>query len=82
MRLSCFGIPPRKYNRPVVTGVYFVSSENEQSLMEPVPAIYMDTDSQYRTRAIHPLPQNQLIQIDVAGMGFVLMHRSVVPKAR
>ena len=71
-----------KMNKPVVTGVYFVSSENEQSLMEPVPAIYMDTDNQYRTRAIHPMPQNQLIPVDVAGFGFVLMHRSVVPKVR
>jgi len=42
----------------------------------------MNTDSPYVTRAIHPLPPNQLIPIDVGGFGFVLMHRSVVPKVR
>jgi len=71
-----------KISKPLVTGVYFVSQENEQSLMEPTPAIYMNTDSPYVTRAIHPLPPNQLIPIDVGGFGFVLMHRSVVPKVR
>lgn len=71
-----------KISKPIITGVYFVSSENEQSLMEPVPAIYLDTEDKYRTRAIHPMPQNQLIPVDVAGFGFVLMHRSVVPKVR
>jgi len=71
-----------KISKPLVTGVYFVSQENEQSLMEPTPALYMDTDNQYVTRAIHPMPQNQLIPVDVAGFGFVLMHRSVVPKVR
>ncbi len=71
-----------KISKPLVTGVYFVSQENEQSLMEPTPAIYMNTDSPYVTRTIHPLPKDQLIPIDVGGFGFVLMHRSVVPKVR
>jgi len=71
-----------KISKPLVTGVYFVSQENEQSLMEPTPAIYMNTDNKYVTRTIHPMPPNQLIPVDVAGFGFVLMHRSVVPKVR
>jgi len=71
-----------KVSKPLVTGVYFVSQENEQSLMEPTPAIYMNTDSPYVTRTIHPLPPNQLIPIDVGGFGFVLMHRSIIPKIR
>jgi len=71
-----------KFSKPLVTGVYFVSQENEQSLMEPTPAIYMNTDSPYVTRTIHPLPPNQLIPIDVGGFGFVLMHRSIIPKIR
>ena len=71
-----------KMSKPLVTGVYFVSQENEQSLMEPTPAIYMNTDNPYVTRTIHPLPPNQLIPIDVGGFGFVLMHRSIVPKVR
>jgi len=71
-----------KISKPLVTGVYFVSQENEQSLMEPTPAIYMNTDNKYVTRTIHPMPVNQLIPVDVAGFGFVLMHRSVVPRVR
>lgn len=71
-----------KISKPVVTGVYFISQENEQTLMEPIPSVYMDTDSIYRTIPIHPLPENKLIEVDVAGFGYVLMHRSVVPKLR
>ena len=68
--------------KPVVVGTYFVSSENEQTLMEPVAALYYDTDDQHKTRPIHPLPRNQVIPIDVAGFGLTLMHRSIVPKMR
>ena len=67
-----------KKTRPVVTGTYFVSSENEQSMMEPVPALYMETGDQYRTQIIHPLPVNQVIPVDVAGFGLMLMHRSII----
>ena len=67
-----------KKTKPVVTGVYFVSSENEQTMMEPVPAIYMETGDPYRTQIIHPLPDNQVIPVDVAGFGLMLMHRSII----
>ena len=67
-----------KKTKPVVTGTYFVSSENEQSMMEPVPALYLDTDSPYQTQIIHPLPVNQVIPVDVAGFGLMLMHRSII----
>jgi hypothetical protein len=66
-----------KKTKPVVTGVYFVSSENEQSLMEPVPAIYRETGDPYRTQVILDLPENQVIPIDVAGFGLMLMHKSI-----
>ncbi len=71
-----------KKTKPVVTGVYFVSNETEQSLMEPVPAIYMETGDKYRTRLIHPLPENQVIPVDVAGFGLMLMHRSIIEPVR
>lgn len=71
-----------KKNRPVVAGVYFVSKENEQSLMEPMPAIYKETGDPYRTQIIHPLPENQLIKIDIAGFGIMLMHKSIVEPVR
>ena len=67
-----------KKDKPVVTGTYFVSSQNEQSLMQPVPALYLETGDQYRTQLIHPLPENQVIPVDVAGFGLMLMHRSII----
>jgi hypothetical protein len=67
-----------KKTKPVVTGTYFVSSQNEQSLMQPVPALYLETGDQYRTQLIHPLPENQVIPVDVAGFGLMLMHRSII----
>ena len=67
-----------KKTKPVVTGTYFVSSENEQSMMEPVPALYLDTDNPYQTQIIHPLPVNQVIPVDIAGFGLMLMHRSII----
>lgn len=67
-----------KKTKPVVTGVYFVSNETEQSLMEPVPAIYMNTEDKYRNKLIHPLPEDQVIPVDVAGFGLMLMHRSII----
>lgn len=67
-----------KKTRPVVSGVYFVSSQNEQSLMEPVPAIYKETGDPYRTQVIMPFPENEIIPIDVAGFGLMLMHRSII----
>lgn len=67
-----------KKTKPVVTGTYFVSSENEQTMMEPVPALYMETGDPYRTQIIHPLPVNQVIPVDIAGFGLILMHRSII----
>lgn len=71
-----------KDKKPVVTGVYFVSGENEQSLMRPSPAIYMETGDPYRTQIIHPLPQNKVIPVDIAGFGLMLMHRSIIEPVR
>jgi GT2 family glycosyltransferase len=71
-----------KKDKPVVTGVYFVSNENEQTLMEPVPAIYKETGDPFRTQIIHPLPTNQVIQVDIAGFGLMLMHRSIIKPVR
>jgi GT2 family glycosyltransferase len=71
-----------KDKKPVVTGVYFVSSQNEQSLMQPVPAIYNETGDPYRTQIIHPLPQDKVIPVDIAGFGLMLMHRSIIEPVR
>jgi hypothetical protein len=70
-----------KINRPVVSGVYFISKENEGSLMKPFPVLFNDI-SEYQIQYVHPLPDNEVIKIDNAGFGFVLMHKSIVPKIR
>lgn len=69
-----------KLTHPVVTGTYFISSQNEMPLMQPLPALFFETGDDYALEAIHPLPENQLMKVDCAGFGLVLMHKSIIPK--
>lgn len=70
-------------DRPVVSGTYFISKQNEQALMEPYPAVFnAHEDNKYLMQYVHPLPQDQLLKVDYAGFGFLLMHRSVADKMR
>ena len=66
--------------RPVVSGVYFVSKENEQTLMTPYPALFNWTEDPNKITYVHPLPSNALIQVGCSGFGFVLMHRNAAKK--
>lgn len=66
---------------PVVSGVYFISKTEVNSLTEPYPAIFYDVD-EHTIQYVHPLPNNEVIKVDSAGFGFVLMHKSIVPKLR
>lgn len=70
--------------RPVVSGVYFVTMEPNQPLPAPAPCIFniVNDENGRGNLAVHPLPENQLIPIDVAGLGFTLMHKSVAKKLR
>lgn len=70
-----------KRDRPVVSGVYFISKENEGTLMKPFPVLFNDVDD-YTIQYVHPLPDNKVIKCDCAGFGLVLMHRSIVQKMR
>ena len=70
-----------KINRPVVSGVYFISKENEGSLMKPYPVLFNNV-SEYQVQYVHPLPNNEVIQVDCAGFGLVLMHKSIIQKMR
>lgn len=70
-----------KVERPVVSGVYFISKENDGDLMRPFPCLFNDV-SQYEISYLHPLPDNEVVKVDNAGFGFVLMHKSIVPKLR
>lgn len=71
-----------KVSRPVVSGVYFVSKSAESTLTLPMPAIFKEGRSEYEIEYIHPLPHDQVIDIDYAGFGLLLMHKSIVPKLR
>jgi hypothetical protein len=56
------------------------SKEMENSLMKPFPCVFNETDNNYEIQYLHPLPLNQIVKIDNAGMGLVLMHKSVLTK--
>jgi hypothetical protein len=69
-------------DRPVVTGTYFISKENERTLMAPYPALFNWTENDNKISYVHPLPADALIKVGSAGFGFVLMHRNAVTKMR
>jgi hypothetical protein len=70
--------------RPIVSGVYFTTDQPEEPLMTPMPTLFnfVNTEESVGVTRIHPMPKNQLIKIGAAGMGFVLMHRSVVDRIK
>ena len=71
--------------RPIISGVYFTTDTPEEPLMIPMPTVFDFTDNKdggFGLSRVHPMPENKLIQVGAAGMGFVLMHRSVVEKIR
>lgn len=67
-----------KTSRPIVSGVYFISKQNEGSLMMPMPVLFNEGGSVYEQQHLHPLPRNQVVRIDNAGFGLVIMHKSVI----
>jgi hypothetical protein len=72
-----------KDKHPIVTGVYFTTKNPEEPLMIPLPTIFNfaeQPDGSVNIKPIHPMPKNKFMRVDAAGMGFVLMHRSVVDK--
>ena len=71
--------------RPMMTGVYFTTENPEEPLMVPLPTLFNfaeTDDGGIGITRVHPMPVNKLIKIGAAGMGYVLMHRSVVEKVR
>jgi hypothetical protein len=71
-----------KIQRPVVSGVYFISKQMESSLMQPMPALFNETGDEFQIRYLHPLPASEVVEVDNAGLGLTMMHRSVVPLLR
>lgn len=66
---------------PIVSGVYFISKEPEGTTMRPFPCIFKDL-GEGGIQYLHPLPEMELVECDLAGFGLLLMHRSVVEKMR
>jgi hypothetical protein len=47
-----------------------------------MPTIFYKGTHEFQIEYIHPLPENQIIQVDSAGFGCLLMHKSIIPKLR
>jgi hypothetical protein len=71
-------------SKPLLTGVYFTTNNPEEPLMIPTPTVFkfVEKDEVFGLERIHPLPKDAFMKVDAAGMGLVLMHRSVVEKIR
>lgn len=69
-----------KDKAPVISGVYFTFWRPEgTSLPTPVPTIFT-RNKNGESIPVHPLPDNELIQVPYIGMGLVMMHRSIFEK--
>lgn len=68
-------------NIPVISGTYFISKESETTLANPYPALFYEIEGN-RIDYVHPLPKNQIIKVDIAGLGLTLMHKSIIPILR
>jgi hypothetical protein len=70
-----------KNTHPMISGVYFIAKEEYGSLPVILPCIFDDID-EFSVKYHHPLPANQILKVDCAGMGLTIMHRSVITRLR
>ena len=70
-----------KDTHPIVSGIYFIAKEEHGSLPVILPCIF-DDENEYLVKYHHPLPINQILKVDCAGMGLIVMHRNVVTMLR
>lgn len=68
--------------RRLITGVYMVTQNGEQPLMQPLPDLFLETENTGTLQFVHPLPLDELIEVDSAGFGLLLMNRNVVTTLR
>ena len=66
--------------QPIITGVYMTHKDNQGALRMPFPCVFNYDEKEDDYKPIHPLPSNSLMKVDAAGMGLVLLHRSVIKK--
>ena len=70
-----------KDTHPMVSGIYFIAKEEYGSLPVILPCIFDDID-EFSVKYHHPLPPDQVLKVDCAGMGLTIMHRSVITRLR
>ena len=70
-----------KNTHPMVSGIYFIAKEEHGSLPVVLPCIFDDID-EFSIKYHHPLPVDQILKVDCAGMGLTIMHRNVVTMLR
>lgn len=68
-------------DRPVVAGLVFAAFWTDQQELLPVPVIYRWDDAEGIT-PMHDYPTDQVVEIDAAGTGCLMIHRSVFEKMR
>lgn len=70
-----------KDERPIVAGVVFGGWQTGQMYLEPVPCIFKlgEGGGLY---AYHDYPKDTVVEIDAAGTGCLMIHRSVLEKFR
>ena len=66
-------------DRPIISGLYFAVNDTGELYPLPMPVIYM-RNAEHSFHVITHYPENTVIQIDGAGAGFMLVHRSVFEK--
>jgi GT2 family glycosyltransferase len=66
-----------KEKHRMISGVYYISLNSEESLMEPRICLF-DDNEKYAIMPIKNMPENKLIKVDISGFGFLLMHKSVM----
>jgi hypothetical protein len=71
-----------KDERRIVSGVVHAGWESGEIYPEPVPCIFkMGTDGE-GLYAVHDYPEDSIIEIDAAGTGCLLVHRSIYEEMR
>lgn len=72
-----------EHERPVVAGLYFGTLPNPNGLLPtPIPHFYRRTDDGVMVSPVTDYPRDTLIEIDAAGTGCILVHRTVLEAIR
>lgn len=63
-------------DRPVVSGLVFAAFQDDNDNLRPVPTIYRMTE--YGLQCLDGYPKNEVVEIDAAGTGCLLIHRNIL----